>query len=123
MTLFICKHCGNIIQFVRYAGVPVMCCGQKMELLEPNTTEGSHEKHIPVIEREGNKVTVTVGSVPHPMTEEHHIEFIILETKNTQQKIVLEHTGEPKAVFYIDSNDEVLNAYEYCNLHGFWKSN
>ncbi len=123
MTLFVCKHCGNIIQFVKYAGVPVMCCGQKMELLEPNTTDGAYEKHVPVIEQDGTKVTVKVGSIPHPMIEEHHIEFIILETKKTQQKITLSHTGEPIAVFYIAEDDEVIAAYEYCNLHGFWKSN
>ncbi len=123
MNLFVCKHCGNIIEFVKYAGVPVMCCGQKMEELVPNSTDGAFEKHVPVIEKDGNKVTVKVGSVAHPMLPEHHIEFIILETKKTVQKIKLAVTDAPEAVFYIGDDDEVLAAYEYCNLHGFWKSN
>ncbi len=122
MKLYICKHCGNIIKFIKDKGVPVMCCGQKMELLEPNSTDGAFEKHVPVVEIDGNKVTVKVGSTLHPMLEEHHIEFIILETKKTKQKIELKPAEEPIAVFYIDSTDEVVCAYEYCNLHGFWKS-
>ncbi len=123
MKLFKCNHCGNIIKHVVDKGVPVMCCGEKMQLLEPNSTDGAFEKHVPVVERVGDKVTVTVGSAPHPMLEEHHIAFIILQTKNTSQKIELSHTGEPTAVFYIAPDDEVIAAYEYCNLHGFWKSN
>ncbi len=122
MKLYKCNHCGNIIKFVIDKGVPVMCCGEKMQLLEPNTTDGAFEKHVPVIEQDGNKVTVSVGSTLHPMLEEHHIEFIILKTKHTSQKVVLSHTGEPKAVFYIAPDDEVVAAYEYCNLHGFWQS-
>lgn len=123
MKLFICKHCGNIIQMVKDAGVPVMCCGQKMELLVPNTTDGAFEKHVPVVSVSGNKVVVSVGSTLHPMMEEHHIAFVILETKNTVQKVELNHTEQPVAEFSIVDGDEVVAAYEYCNLHGFWKSN
>ena len=81
MDFYICKHCGNIIAYVRDSGVPVVCCGEKMQRIEPNTTDGAHEKHVPVIEVEGNKVTVKIGSVEHPMIEEHHIEWIALQTK------------------------------------------
>ena len=66
---YICEHCGNVIEMVNDAGVPVMCCGQKMTALEPGVVEASHEKHIPVVEVEGNLVKVTVGSVNHPMAE------------------------------------------------------
>lgn len=123
MKLFICKHCGNIIQMVKDKGVPVMCCGQKMELLEPNTTDGAFEKHVPVVKVNGNKVVVEVGSTLHPMMEAHHIAFVILETKKTVQKFELSNTDQPIAEFALCDGDEVVAAYEYCNLHGFWKSN
>ena len=71
---FICEHCGNIIAMVKDKGVPVMCCGQKMKPLVPGTTEAAVEKHIPVVTVDGNRVTVTVGAVEHPMTGEHYIE-------------------------------------------------
>ena len=64
---FICEHCGNIIAMVKNAGVPVMCCGQKMTELVPGTTDASVENHVPEYKVEGNKVVVTVGSVEHPM--------------------------------------------------------
>ncbi len=123
MKLFKCNHCGNIIQMVKDTGVPVMCCGEKMQLLVPNTTDGAFEKHVPVIERTGSKVVVQVGSTLHPMMEAHHIAFIILETKKTVQRVDLDVNGEPIAEFYISLDDEVVSAYEYCNLHGLWKSN
>ena len=77
---FICEHCGNLIGMIHDAGVPMMCCGQKMTKLEPGTIEASHEKHIPVVEVKDNTVTVTIGSVEHPMTEEHHIVWVYLQT-------------------------------------------
>lgn len=123
MKLFICKHCGNIIQMVKDAGVPVMCCGQKMELLVPNTTDGAFEKHVPVVTVDNNKVVVSVGEVLHPMLEAHHIEFVILETKKTVQRFDFTVSDEPVATFSLADGDEVVCAYEYCNLHGFWKSN
>ena len=73
MRFFICEHCKNIITFVEDSGVPVMCCGQKMTELVANTTDAAQEKHVPVVEKDGDKLIVSVGSVEHPMTEEHHI--------------------------------------------------
>lgn len=78
---YICGHCGNIIAMIRDKGVPVWCCGEKMHKITPGTTEASEEKHIPVYGIEGNVVHVTVGSVEHPMTETHYIEWICLETE------------------------------------------
>lgn len=122
MKFYVCEHCGNIIQYVKNQGVPVMCCGQKMSELVPGTVDAAGEKHIPVIEQDGNKITVTVGSVEHPMLEEHYIEWIVIETKKGSQKVHLKPGEEPKAEFILTDGDEVVAAYEYCNLHKLWKS-
>jgi superoxide reductase len=90
--------------------------------LVPNTTDGAHEKHVPVIEKDGNKVTVKVGSVAHPMLAAHYIEFIILETNKTVHLANLTPENEPCAEFVLAEGEEVVAAYEYCNLHGFWKA-
>ena len=84
MKFYICEHCGNLITFVHSAGVPVMCCGQKMTELVPGTTDAAVEKHVPVVKTEGSQVTVTVGEVEHPMLPEHFIEWIALETEQGQ---------------------------------------
>ena len=122
MKFYRCNHCGNIIAYVEDKGVPVVCCGEKMGELVPGTTDAAQEKHVPVIEKAGNLVTVKVGSVSHPMTEEHHIAWIVLETKQGKQRKALDHTGKPEAVFALVEGDEVVAAYEYCNLHGLWKA-
>lgn len=119
MKFYRCSHCGNIIVFVENSGVPVMCCGQKMEEIVPGSVDAAVEKHVPEITKNGNEITVSVGSVEHPMTEEHHIAWIILETKNGFQKAELDPTAKPVASFKTD--DEVVAAYAYCNLHGLWK--
>lgn len=121
MKLFKCEKCGNIIAMVHESGAPVVCCGEKMVELVPNTTDAAQEKHVPVIAIDGQKVTVTVGSVDHPMMEEHYITFIMLETRQGRQRKVLNPGEAPKAEFMICEGDEVVAAYEYCNLHGFWK--
>ena len=116
---FICKHCGNIIGMIYASGVPVICCGEPMTLLEANTVDASHEKHVPVVSVDKDRVTVTVGSVPHPMTEEHHIAWIYLETEQGGQRKNLQVGQEPKAVFAL-ADDKPIAAYAYCNLHGLW---
>ena len=118
---YICKHCGNIVAAVKESGVPVVCCGEKMSELVPCSTDAATEKHVPVVTKEGNIVTVSVGSVTHPMTPEHYIEWISISTKNGNQRHVLAPTDEPKATFALLDGDEVLAAYAYCNLHGLWK--
>lgn len=123
MKFYVCKHCGNIIQFAKESGVPVMCCGQKMEELVPGSTDGALEKHVPVITIDGNTVVVTVGSTKHPMMENHYIEWIILETKKGYQKVKLSYTDEPYAKFLLTEGDSVIAAYEYCNIHGLWQAN
>lgn len=122
MKFFVCEHCGNIIAFVKESGVPVVCCGQNMTELVPGTSDGALEKHVPVIAVQGNEVTVRVGAVGHPMTKEHWIEWIALETRKGNQRIQLEPGDKPEAKFLITKGNEVVAAYAYCNLHGLWKA-
>ena len=122
MRFFVCEHCGNLITFLRDAGVPVVCCGQKMTELIPGTVEAATEKHIPVVETSGKTVTVRVGSVPHPMMEKHFIQWVALETNLGSQIRYLKPETEPVATFALSEGEEVVNVYEYCNLHGLWKA-
>lgn len=119
---YICNHCGNIIAFAKSSGVPVMCCGQKMAELVPGTSDGASEKHVPVIEVNGNEVTVTVGEVDHPMIPEHYIEWISLQTKQGNQRKMLDPNTPPVAKFMLCEGDEVEAAFAYCNLHSLWKA-
>lgn len=86
----------------------------------PNTVDAAKEKHVPVISREGQTVTVEVGSVAHPMLDNHYIGWILLETKGGQQRKELNPGEEPAAQFFVDEDDEIIAAYEFCNLHGLW---
>ena len=122
MTLYRCKHCGNIIAHIEDSGVRCVCCGEKMEALVSNTADAVGEKHVPVVKAEGNLVTVTVGSVAHPMLDVHYIEWIMLETAQGRQRKILKPGDEPKAVFALTDGDAATAAYAYCNLHGLWKS-
>ena len=122
LKYYICEHCGNIITKVKDAGVPVMCCGQKMTELVAGTTDAAVEKHVPVYEVKDNKVEVKVGSVEHPMAEEHSIRWIVLETAQGSQRKELNPGEKPQAVFMLTDCDKAVAAYEYCNLHGLWKT-
>ena len=122
MTFYKCAHCGNIIAHINDSGVRVVCCGEEMKPLIPNTTDAAGEKHVPLIKQEGNLVTVSVGSVAHPMLEAHYIQWIILETKQGRQRKMLKAGEKPAAVFALTDGDEVVAAYEYCNLHGLWSA-
>ncbi|MBQ4052533.1 MAG: desulfoferrodoxin [Clostridia bacterium] len=118
---YICEHCGNMVGLVKDAGVPLVCCGQKMTYLEPNTTEAATEKHLPVVTVEGNEVRVEVGSVAHPMTAEHSIEWIYLQTTKGGQRKALAPNEAPVATFVL-ADEELVAVYAYCNLHGLWKT-
>jgi len=120
MKFYICKHCGNIVAFAKNKGVPVSCCGEKMEELKPNTVDAATEKHIPVVSVNKNEVTVTIGSVEHPMTEEHYIEWVSLNTKQGNQRKALKPGDKPVVKFMICDGDEVQATFAYCNLHGLW---
>ena len=116
---YICEHCGNIIGMIHDAGVPMMCCGQKMTQLVPGVVEASAEKHVPVVSREGDVVRVSVGSVAHPMTEEHGIVWVYLQTNRGGQRKCLEVGAEPTVSFALLDETPVA-VYAYCNLHGLW---
>ncbi|MBR2152153.1 MAG: desulfoferrodoxin [Clostridia bacterium] len=117
---YICKHCGNIIGKIKDAGVPMMCCGEVMPLISPNTVDASQEKHLPVASIDGNIISVEVGSVIHPSTEEHYIEWIYVQTEKGGQRKAIKPGEIPAAKFAI-IDDKPLAVYAYCNLHGLWK--
>ena len=118
---YICEKCGNIVGLIHNAGVPLMCCGQKMTLIEPGIVEASHEKHIPVVTVDGNTVKVDIGSVAHPMTEEHLITWVYLQTEKGGQRKNLS-AGEAPTVTFALTDDKPVAVYAYCNLHGLWKA-
>ena len=115
-------HCGNIVSVVKDAGVPIKCCGENMKELVPGTSDGAAEKHVPVYQVEGNRVTVSVGSAAHPMQQEHSIEWVAVQTKQGVQYKKLHPGRSPEASFALCDADEVEAVYAYCNLHGLWKA-
>ena len=118
---YICEKCGNLVEKIDDSGVPMVCCGQKMSPIVAGTVEASREKHIPVASVEGNLVKVSVGSVEHPMAEEHSILWVELKTDKGVQRKSLE-VGKPPVVVFALSDEKPLEVYAYCNLHGLWKS-
>ena len=128
---YICRHCGNLIGLIHDAGVPMMCCGQKMEALVPNTTEAAGEKHLPFVNLEDGSVYVRVGETTHPMTEEHYIQWVELLTPFCVMRRELHPGDKPEALFLVDPatacgqkvmscNVSEIRAREYCNLHGLY---
>ena len=122
MKFYKSEICGKIVAMVKETPVDTMCCGQAMRELVPGTTDGAAEKHVPVYTLEGNTVKVRVGSVEHPMTDAHHIEWIAIETENGNQRKELKPGDKPEATFALVPLDKVKSVYEYCNLHGLWKT-
>ena len=122
MKFFKCVSCGNILMYLNKDACDVKCCGETTVEMVPNTSDGAGEKHVPVIEADGNKVTVKVGEVAHPMLDAHYITWVVIETKEGFQVKYLKPGDEPQAVFAIADGDELVAAYEYCNLHGLWKA-
>lgn len=120
MKFYVCNHCGNIVGKVVDKGVPLVCCGEKMAELVPGSVEAATEKHIPVASLNGNLVEVVVGSVAHPMLDNHYIDWIYLETEEGGQKKVLTPGSEPKVVFALAPTDKAKAVYAHCNLHGLW---
>ena len=102
---YVCEHCGNVIEKVHDAGVPVSCCGQRMTELVPGTVEASREKHLPDVKVDGNVVHVSVGSIAHPMAEEHSILWVQLQTKSGVQRKLLEVGAAPVAEFILTEGD------------------
>ena len=121
MKFYVCKRCGNLVGFIKESGVPMICCGEKLTELVPNTVEASAEKHLPVATASAGSISVQVGSALHPMEEGHHIAFIYVETEHGGQGKNLKIGEEPKATFAF-AGDKPVAVYAYCNLHGMWKT-
>lgn len=119
---YICENCGNIVEFVKDSGVPVMCCGRKMTKIIPNTVEAVIEKHISVYEVKDGKIQVQIGSAQHPMLPEHYIEWIAIQTTHGCQRKELKPGDEPKACFALCGEEKLKAVYAYCNIHGLWKA-
>ena len=116
----LCRRCGNLIEMINDSGITPICCGTDMNELTPNSVEAATEKHIPVVEIDGNIAKVTVGSTLHPMEEAHYIEWIYLETSIGIKRVKLNPKEEPIASFALLEEETVVAAYAYCNLHGLW---
>ena len=116
-----CDHCGNLTGLILNKGVPLVCCGQNMTELVPNTVDAAVEKHVPAATAASDKVCVQVGSVLHPMEEGHHITFVYVQTENGGQRKCLKVGAEPKCEFGL-VDDKPVAVYAYCNLHGLWQA-
>ena len=121
LEFYQCLHCGNIAIKPFDSGVPLVCCGEKMAKVEPNTVDAAREKHLPEVTIEGNAVRAQVGSVEHPMEEVHYITFVCLETEKGYQIAHLTPGMAPVATFAVAEGDKSVAVYEYCNKHGLWK--
>ena len=114
-----CAICGNIVGIIKDGGGELICCGQPMGQLIPNTVDAAAEKHVPVAKKPGEGLTVEVGGIPHPMTEEHHIEWICVEEPGRTQRAMLAPGDAPKAEYNLHGDQ--YEVFAYCNLHGLWK--
>jgi superoxide reductase len=119
LQIYKCNTCGNIVEVLHGGVGELVCCGKPMELLDEKTADATTEKHVPVIEKIDGGYKVKVGSVPHPMTEEHLIEWIELLADGKAYRQFLEPGAAPEATFHIEGNS--VSAREHCNVHGLWK--
>lgn len=120
LEIYKCELCGNIVEVLTGAGGTLVCCGQDMNLLEEKSADSATEKHVPVIEKIDGGIKVTVGSVLHPMTDEHYIEWIEIIADGSAYRQFLKPGDTPEAIFQISA--EKVEARELCNVHGLWKS-
>lgn len=120
MKFYKCNHCGNVITKVIDKNVPVVCCGEAMKELIPNTVEAAVEKHKPAVTVNGDKVTIQVGSVEHPMTAEHYIQFVAVEFNDRNGIINLKPGEKPIVQLQLKPGQKINKVYAYCNLHGLW---
>ncbi len=119
MNIFYCKHCKRIA-YSFYGGGTLTCCGEEMTLLQPKSLDQGNEKHLPVVERlSSSSIKVSIGSVLHPMTSEHWIQWILIAQNNTYQIKTFEPGETPVWIVDIISG-QPSKVYEFCNLHGLW---
>lgn len=119
LGVYKCEVCGNVVEVLTAGGADLMCCGQEMALQTENTTDAAVEKHVPVLEKKDGAWLVNVGSVDHPMTDAHYIEWIDISVGDTIYRQFLSPTDKPAACF--PGTADGVTARAYCNLHGLWK--
>jgi len=120
-AVYYCEGCKNVVESLWNGDHDLQCCGKPMVELKPNTVDAAQEKHVPVIERDGNKVTVKVGEAPHPMGADHYILFVeVLAGDKVYRHDFKEGDTVAEATFLIEEQN--LKARAFCNLHGFWES-
>ena len=120
LDVFKCSECGNIVELLFSGGGELVCCGKPMDLMQEKTADSSTEKHVPVVEKTADGYKVTVGSTLHPMTDEHYIQWIELIADGISYFQYLKPGDKPVANFCVKA--DTVNAREYCNVHGLWKS-
>ncbi len=111
-----CEKCGNLKEY----GQEDMCCSEQMHIIKPNSQDAAQEKHVPVVEKNDRQIKVTVGSIEHPMSEEHYIKYIIIKTNRRFKKVTLTPKDCPQCIIDIEKDEQIENAFAYCNLHGLW---
>ena len=121
MHFYKCEICSNIIELILDGNGRIDCCNQEMDKLTANTVDAAQEKHVPEVTVSGDKINIKIGSVIHPMIEEHHINFICLQTDKSFYRRALSVGEQPIANFNLSDNEKPIAAFEYCNLHGLWK--
>ena len=119
LQVYKCEICGNIVEMLHEGAGQLVCCGQPTKLYEENTVDAAKEKHVPLVEKTDDGFKVSVGSIAHPMVEEHYIEWIEIIADGKAYRQFLKPGQMPEAVFAIDA--EQVTVREYCNLHGLWK--
>ncbi len=120
VVFYRCKHCGNIAVKPYDSGVDLVCCGEPMERLVADTQDAALEKHVPAVTREGDVLHVNIGSVDHPMTPEHYIQFICLVADDDYTIHQLTPEDAPHCEFVLREGQKPLRVYEFCNIHGLW---
>jgi superoxide reductase len=120
LQVYKCEACGNIVEVLHGGGGELVCCGDPMVLFVENTVDAAKEKHVPVVEKADQGIKVKVGSVPHPMEEKHHIEWVEVIVDGKVCREFLKPGDSPEALFNLQ--DENVTAREYCNIHGLWKA-
>ncbi len=119
---YYCNLCRKTICITDDTNIPTLCCGKRMEKLVPNTSDGAHEKHVPVVNQVGRNVTISVGSAPHPMLEEHYIEWVTLVTDKGIYTHYLQPSDSPETNFTLQPEETLEKVFAYCNIHGLWQN-
>lgn len=123
LELYRCNVCGNLVEVVLSGNGQLVCCGEDMELLTAQHLDNGSEKHVPVIEKEGNEITIKIGSTPHPMEEDHYIQFVeAIGNDNKYLKRKYFKAGEEPILKFKCECKEGVSSREFCNIHGLWAS-